>query len=121
MNDYLQSDTFKGRVRAMAEPIKDVAKWQLNGLSTPAPRTDPGRDGMLAAFAAQGEAAPTTAGEAVLAAGASNAFGTRGGQFKPGNTVNLGQLDPRQLPPLGRGNERRSNNYGAYNNPGNWS
>ena len=120
VNNYLQSDGFKDRVRSTAEPIKDVAKWQLNGMSTPAPRTDPGRDGMLAAFAAQGEKAPTTPGEAVLAAGAGNAFGGRGGMFKPGNTVNLGQLDPSKLPPLGRGSERRSNNYGAFNNPGNW-
>ena len=113
INDYMQT-ALRGKVSAGAQPLNEVAKWQVTPQPIPALRQDPGRDAALAAFAARGEQAPTSPGEAVLAAGAGNAFGTRGGQFKPGNTLNLGHLDPEQLPPL-----NSSGYYSGYN-PGNF-
>jgi hypothetical protein len=114
VNAFLQSDGFKNRIRSAAQPLNEIAQWQLTPQAITAPRMDAGREQALAAFAAQREAPPTTAGEAVLAVGAGNAFGTRGGQFKPGNTVSLGQLDTSKLPPL--------NSTGHYSgwNPGNF-
>jgi hypothetical protein len=113
INDYMQT-ALRGKVSAAAQPLSEIADWQLTTQPIPALRQDPGRDAALAAFAARGERPPTTPGEAVLAAGAGNAFGTRGGQFKPGNTLNLGHLDPEQLPPL-----NSSGYYSGYN-PGNF-
>jgi hypothetical protein len=99
MNDYMQSDAFKNKLRTTDQPLNEIASWQVHQQPTSVPREEAGRDARLAAFAAVGDAAPTTPGMAVLAAGSGNAFGTRGGQFKPGNTVELAQLDPSQLPP----------------------
>jgi hypothetical protein len=103
VNDYLSSDAFKGKLRASDQPLNEVAKWQLGTQPLAAPREDAGRDATLAAFAAQGVPRPAGAGEAVLAAMAGNAAGTRGGMFKPGNTVMLPELDPTKLKPLGIG------------------
>ena len=113
VNGFMQT-ALKGKLQATQQPLDQIAQWQLTPQPITAPRVDPGREAMLAAFAARGEKPPTTEGEAVLAAGASNPFGTRGGQFKPGNTVNLGFADPSQLPPL--------NSTGHYSgvNPGNY-
>lgn len=113
INDYMQT-ALRGKVSAGAQPLSEIADWQVTPQPIPALRMDTGREAALAAFAARGERAPTTPGEAVLAAGAGNAFGTRGGQFKPGNTLNLGHLDPEQLPPL-----NSSGYYSGYN-PGNF-
>jgi hypothetical protein len=114
-NNYLQSDQFKNRVRSLDQPLNEVAPWQMTAQTITAPRQDPGREGMLAAYAARREAPPTTEGEAVLAIGAANPMGTRAGQFKPGNTVNLGHIDPTKLKP------RNSTGYYSdpYGNPGN--
>ena len=114
-NNYLQSDQFKNRVRSLDQPLNEVAPWQMTPQAITAPRQDPGREGMLAAYAARREAPPTTEGEAVLAIGAANPMGTRAGQFKPGNTVNLGHIDPTKLKP------RNSTGYYSdpYGNPGN--
>jgi hypothetical protein len=104
LNDYLHSDAFTKKLRASDQPLNEIAQWQLTQQPITAPREDPGRDAMHAAFAAQGETPPTTAGQAVLAAGAGSAFGTRSGQFLPGATMNLPQLDPNKLPPRNRFN-----------------
>jgi len=114
VNAFLQSDGFKDRIRSAAQPLDQIAQWQLTPQTITAPRQDPGREQALAAFAAQGAPAPTTEGEAVLALGAGNAFGTRAGQFKPGNTVSLGLLNPSKLPPL-----NSTGHYSGYN-PGNY-
>jgi len=114
VNDFLQSDSFKNRLRSTAQPLDQIAQWQLTPQAITAPRQDPGREQALAAFAAQGAPAPTTEGEAVLALGAGNAFGTRSGQFKPGNTVSLGLLNGSKLPPL-----NSTGHYSGYN-PGNY-
>ena len=113
VNAYMQT-ALKGKLQAGQQPLDQIAQWQLTPQPITAPRTDPGREAKLAAFAAQRETPPTTEGEALLAAGASNPFGTRGGLFKPGNTVNLGFADPSKLPPL--------NSTGHYSgaNPGNY-
>ena len=115
VNGYMQS-ALKEKLRATQQPLNEVAQWQLTPQPIQAPRTDPGREAALAAFAARGEQPPTTEGMGLLAAGAGNAFGTRGGQFKPGNTVNLGFDDASKLPPL--------NSAGFYAgvrlNPGNF-
>jgi hypothetical protein len=103
VNNYLSSDTFKQKLRASDQPLNEIAKWQLGTQPIAAPREDAGRDATLAAFAAQGVPRPAGAGEAVLASMAGTAAGTRGGQFKPGNTVMLPQLDPTKLKPLGIG------------------
>jgi len=116
MNAWLQSDSFKQRVRdSSLGSLAEIAPWQVSPQAIPAPREVPGRSATLAAFGAMGEAPPTTPGEAVLAVGAGNAFGTRAGQFKPGNTVNLGMLDPSKLPPL-----NSTGHYSGYN-PGNFN
>jgi hypothetical protein len=114
VNAYLQSDVFKSKIRGSDTPLNEIARWQLTPGVITAPRTDPGREARLAAFAAQKESAPQTEAEALLAVGASNPYGTRNGQFKPGNTLNLGFVDPSQLPPL--------NSSGHYSgvNPGNY-
>jgi hypothetical protein len=118
IGNWLQSDHFKSRLRASDTPLDQVAAWQLTPQPVATPKTDPGREARLAAFAATGDAPPTTEGEAVLAAGAGNAYGTRAGQFVPGATMNLGFLDPSELPPL--------NSQGFYSgvklgaNPGNY-
>lgn len=114
VNGYMQT-ALKGRLQASQQPLDEIAQWQLTPQPIQAPRTDPGREARLAAFAARRETPPTTESEAVLAAGAGNPFGTRGGQFKPGNTVNLGFFDAKALPPL--------NSTGHYSgaNPGNYT
>jgi hypothetical protein len=114
-NNFLQSEQFKNKVRSLDQPLNEVAPWQIKAQAITAPRQDPSRDGMLAAYAARGEAPPTTEGEAILAVGAANPMGTRAGQFKPGNTVNLGHIDPTKLKP------RNSTGYYSdpYGNPGN--
>jgi hypothetical protein len=113
VNAYMQT-ALKGKLQNAQQPLDQIAQWQVTPQPITAPRTDPGREAKLAAFAAQRETPPTTEGEALLAAGASNPFGTRGGLFKPGNTVNLGFADPSKLPPL--------NSTGHYSgaNPGNY-
>lgn len=115
VNGYMQS-ALKEKLRATQQPLNEVAQWQLTPQPIQAPRTEPGREAALAAFAARREQPPTTEGMGLLAAGAGNAFGTRGGQFKPGNTVNLGFVDASKLPPL--------NSAGFYAgvrlNPGNF-
>ena len=124
LNGYLQGPV-ADRARASQEPPGQPASWQSAPVSITAPRQEPGRDTMLAAHAALGEKPLTTPGEAVLAVGAGNAYGTRGGQFKPGNTVNLGEIPKDKLPP------RNSTGYysGAaigdlrgyqFGNPGNY-
>ena len=113
MNAYMQG-AMKQKLQANQQPLNEIASWQVTQKPITALREDPGRDAKLAAYAARGEQAPTTPGEAVLAAGAGNAYGTRAGQFKPGNTLNLGFLDPDQLPPL-----NSKGHYTAYN-PGNY-
>ena len=113
VNEWLQNGLSQ-KLRASAQPLNEIAQWQLTPQPIPALRQEAGREAMLAAFAAKGEPAPTTEGEAFLAVGAGNVLGSRSGQFKPGNTVNLGFLDASQLPPL--------NNSGHYSgfNPGNY-
>lgn len=98
MDTYVQTIVAE-RARAGQDPPGQTASWQSAPVSIMAPRQEPGREAMLAAYAALGEKPLTTPGEAVLAVGASNAYGTRGGQFKPGNTVNLGEIPADKLPP----------------------
>ena len=114
INSYIQSDVFKNKLRASDIPLNEVAQWQLTAQPITAPRQDPGRDAKLAAFAATGDVPDSSPGEAVLAAGAGNAYGTRGGQFVPGATMNLGFLDTEKLPPL------NSQGYYSSANPGNY-
>jgi len=113
VNAWMQTG-LREKLQASQLPFDQVAQWQVMPQPLPALRQEPGREQMLAAFAAKGEQAPTTEGEALLAVGAGNAFGGRGGQFKPGNTVNLGFLNPESLPPL-----NSSGHYSSYTNPGN--
>jgi len=113
VNEWMQT-ALRGKVSAGQQPLDQVATWQVTPQPIPGLRQDPGRDAALAAFAHQREAAPTSPGEALLAVGAGNAYGTRAGQFKPGNTMNLGFLDPRQLKPL-----NSDGHYSGYN-PGNF-
>ena len=113
VNEWMQT-ALRGKVSAGQQPLDQVATWQVTPQPIPGLRQDPGRDAALAAFAARREAAPTSPGEALLAVGAGNAYGTRAGQFKPGNTMNLGFFDPRQLKPL-----NSDGHYSGYN-PGNF-
>lgn len=125
VNAYLQSDQFKQKVRASQQPAWWPASWQSAPVAITAPRQEPGREAMLAAFGALGEQPLTTPGEAVLAVGAGNAFGTRGGQFKPGNTVNLGEIPKDKLPPRNSTGHYSGAAIGdlrgyQFNNPGNF-
>lgn len=113
VNEWMQT-ALRGKVSAGQQPLDQVATWQVTPQPIPGLRQDPGREAALAAFAARREAAPTSPGEALLAVGAGNAYGTRAGQFKPGNTMNLGFFDPRQLKPL-----NSDGHYSGYN-PGNF-
>lgn len=113
VNAWMQTG-LREKLQATQLPFDQVAQWQVTPQPIPALRQDPGREQMLAAFAAKGEQAPTTEGEALLAVGAGNVFGSRSGQFKPGNTVNLGFVNPESLPPL-----NSSGHYSGYN-PGNY-
>ena len=117
VNGYMQT-ALKGKLQATQQPLDQVAQWQLTPQPITAPRVAPGREAMLAAFAARREKPPSTEGEALLAVGASNPYGTRNGQFKPGNTVNLGFADPSQLPPLNSTGHYSGVSYGS--NPGNY-
>ena len=125
MNNYMQG-WVADNARASQVPLDRPVSWQNAQMSITAPRQEPGREGMLAAFGALGEQPPTTPGEAVLAVGAGNAYGTRGGQFKPGNTVNLGEIPADKLPPRNSTGyysgaaigELRGYNWGG--NPGNY-
>lgn len=113
VNAWLQ-DALAERIRNNPEnqPLNQVADWQMRPVPITAPKTDPGRDAKLAAFAAQGEQPPTTQGDAFLALAAGGPLGSTAGLWKQGNTVNLGHLDPSQLP--------RLNSRIHISNPGNF-
>lgn len=93
------------RDKLKAEPITTPADWQLRPQGLQAPQTDPWRDAGLAAAAAAGVELPTTEGEAVVRAFGTGPMGSRNGQYKPGNTMPLGFIDPQALPPI---NSRRT-------------
>lgn len=117
--DAYMRDELAKKVRQSMPPLNEVAPWQTGGISITAPRTDPGRDAMLAAFAAKGEQPPSTPGEAFGRLAASAPLGGRNGQFKQGNSYVLGHVDPRLLPPLGSSGLRISGS-GFSQNPGNF-
>ena len=117
--DAYMRDELANKVRQSTPPLSEVAPWQTASVNYAAPRTDPGRDGMLAAFAAKGEKPPSTPGEAFGRLAAAAPLGGRGGQFKEGNSFRLGHVDPRLLRPMGSSGLRISGS--AYlENPGNF-
>lgn len=117
--DAYMRDALANKVRQSMPPLNEVAPWQTGGINIAAPRTEPGRDAMLAAFAAQGEKHPSTPGEGLGMLMAGTAAGTRNGQSKPGNSYLLGHVDPKLLPPLGSSGLRISGG-GFFQNPGNF-